>query len=468
MKALLERIAAQIERHAMLEHGDRVGVAVSGGPDSMCLLHTLCELAPRWQLKLSVLHVDHQLRGEASRADAEFVARAAAGLGLEFHLHRVAVDRAGGGVEQGARNARLAFFHALLKDGLAEKVATGHTLSDQAETVLLRLLRGAGSGGLAAIVPRTAEGLIRPLLGIHRAEAEEWLRSRGLGWRIDETNASREFLRNRIRLDLVPLLRSEYNPRTEILFAQTAELARDEETYWQAVVADTAARLFRQTPGPVIIASAVAIRDLPKALARRVVREAISRIRGDLRQIEFEHVEAILNLTVTVEGHGRVIIPGVDVMRSFDSIRFSIPGMDHVESRVQIVPLQVPGETSLPGGRGVILTRISTIPESGYNIVQAESDGWERVVLESLQGPLELRYWLPGDQYQPEGRKSAEKLKQMFQDAKVPLWERRFWPIIESSQGIVWTRRFGPCSRYSVRDRAVSALRRVLEIREIR
>ncbi len=467
MKALLQRIVEWTDRQALLTRGDRVGVAVSGGADSVCLLHQMRELAPRYELTLSVLHVDHQLRGAASRADAEFVGRLAAGMGLDFHLERVTLSDTDGGTEQAARQARLDFFHRLVRTGLLDKVATGHTLSDQAETVLHRLVRGSGGSGLRGILPRTAEGIIRPMLPVHRVETEAWLRERGMEWRTDETNFSREFLRNRIRLDLMPRL-VELNPRAEILLSQTAELSGDEESYWQAVVEEAAAAHLRELPGPASIASSEAIRKLPKALARRLVREAVRRVRGDLRQIEFEHIEAILALTGTAEGHGRVIVPGVDAMRSFDWLRLSPPGMDRVESRVQIVPLGIPGSTALPGGRGVIETRLGCLPESGYNEDQMESGHWERLDWEKLGGPLELRYWLPGDQYRPAGRKSAEKLKQMFQDAKVPLWERRFWPIIESSHGIVWTRGFGPSALHAAGDGQRSAGRRILEIREIR
>ncbi len=447
----------------MFAPGDYVGVAVSGGPDSLFLLHALRQLAPRWNLRLAVVHVDHQLR-PSSGADAQFVESLAASLGVPFLLDRVEISTPEGGIEQAARNARRDFFHRLLKQGAVNKVATGHTLSDQAETVLLRLLRGAGATGLAGILPHTQEGIVRPLLQIHRGEVERWLREHGFEWRTDETNASREFLRNRVRLDLLPVLRSDFNPNADILLAQTADLSREEECYWQTVVEHAASETFQQLPGPALIASASHLRAQPKALARRLVRHAAATVRGDLRQLDFEHIEAILKLAETAEGHGRVILPGVDVMRSFDWIRFIQPGADHLDSRVQIVPLQVPGDTILPGGRALIRTRISLAPESGYNKVQVDSEHWDRVDWATVNEPLELRFWLPGDHYQPSGRKSAEKIKQLFQDAKVPLWERRFWPIVESSQGIVWTRRFGPSSRHS----ETSATRQVLEIREIR
>ncbi len=155
-EACVERVAELIRRHAMFERGQRVGVAVSGGADSVCLLHVLVELAPRWDLRLSVLHLDHRLRGEESRGDAEFVRALAARLGLPFHAEE-AGSLAGDNLEQAARRARRAFFLRLLADRRLDRVALGHTRSDQAETVLYRFLRGAGTAGLAGMRPVTRE-----------------------------------------------------------------------------------------------------------------------------------------------------------------------------------------------------------------------------------------------------------------------------------------------------------------------
>ena len=160
---LLDRVVHTIERHRMFAAGDRVAVAVSGGADSVCLLHVLLDLAPRWDLTLSVLHINHNLRGDASRADADFVRSLAVSLNLPFTLHDLDLSACPGNLEQSARSARLGFFHDRLAGGLATRIALGHTRSDQAETVLFRFLRGSGATGLAAIRPVTPSGIVRPL-----------------------------------------------------------------------------------------------------------------------------------------------------------------------------------------------------------------------------------------------------------------------------------------------------------------
>lgn len=447
-----------ILRHHMFATGDRVGVAVSGGPDSVFLVHILMEMRTRWALNLTVLHVDHQLRGEASREDARFVERLAGSLGLPFLLERTNPAAVHDNLEQAARNARLAFFHRLIAEGALDKVATGHTLSDQAETVLLRMLRGSGAAGLAGILPVTREGIVRPLLGVPRSEIEAWLGERGIASKNDETNRSPVFLRNRIRLNLLPLIESEYNPAIAPLLAQMADVLGEEDAFLEQTAAETATRTFQHRQDTIIVPAAQ-FADTPRALARRLVRQAIQHIRGDLRQLDFAHIEEVIRIAACAEGHARVILPGVDVMRSFDWIRFAPPRLDAGQSRIQKAPLQIPGDTALPGGRGLIRTRIT----NRYNVDQEQSVHWDQLDWERLRPPFELRYWLPGDRYQPAGSCGPEKLKQMFQSGRIPLWDRRFWPIIENSQGIVWSRQFGPSACFQ----ATPESRTVLEIAEV-
>ncbi|MBV8819385.1 MAG: tRNA lysidine(34) synthetase TilS, partial [Acidobacteriaceae bacterium] len=195
---MLEKVQETIRRYGMFTTGMRLGVAVSGGADSMCLLHLLHRLAPEWNLHLEVVHIDHGLRGEASREDAEFVRQAAASYGLPYHIHRAEFADAAGNLEQAAREARHSFFGRLIGAGTVERIATGHTRSDQVETVLYRFLRGSGLTGLCGILPVTESGLVRPLLELTRAQVEQWMGTENLPWRIDETNASLSYARNRL------------------------------------------------------------------------------------------------------------------------------------------------------------------------------------------------------------------------------------------------------------------------------
>src|ERR1039457_972837 len=292
---LLDRVVHTIERHRMFMPGDRVAIAVSGGADSVCLLHVLRNLAPRWNLTLSVLHINHNLRGDASRADADFVRALAAALDLPFTLHGLDLATSPGNLEQSARNARLAFFHEGLARGLATRIALGHTRSDQAETVLFRFLRGSGATGLAAIRPVTDRGIVRPLIDIERPEIVAFLEERGIAWREDATNATLDFARNRIRHQLLPQLAREWNPALAEPLAHTADLSLAEEAYWQGEMERLAKRhLTRQ--GPAILVSAAALAALPLAAARRLVRHAIHLASGGPSSSDFRHLADVIEL----------------------------------------------------------------------------------------------------------------------------------------------------------------------------
>jgi len=252
---VLERVAEIITRYSMFQTGQRVAVAVSGGADSTCLLHVLFELAPRWNLHLSVIHLDHQLRGEESSEDARFVEQMAAALGLPFTLTEVDVAKLarerGENLEQLARQERRRFFLDHLRAGAADRVALGHTRSDQAETVLFRFLRGSGTAGLAGIRPVTDDGFVRPLIAIDRADVAQFLRDRKIAWREDSSNASLEFDRNRIRRELLPLLAREWNPAIAETLAHTADWALAEEAYWQTEIARLAGQQLLVKPPAV-------------------------------------------------------------------------------------------------------------------------------------------------------------------------------------------------------------------------
>jgi tRNA(Ile)-lysidine synthase len=462
----LERVAEIITRYSMFQTGQRVGVAVSGGADSVCLLCVLVELRERWQLDLSVLHLDHQLRGQESRADAQFVAELARSLTLPLHAEALDIARfaaeTGDNLEQAARRERRRIFGELLRAGKLDRVALGHTRSDQAETVLFRFLRGSGTAGLAGIRPATEDGFVRPLLAIDRAEVEQYLRERGIPWREDSSNASLAMARNRIRHQLLPELLRDWNPALVETLAHTADWAFEEEAWWAAEIERLAA-IHLQIKPPAVYLRARALEDLAPAAARRLARRAIECVKGDLLGIDFSHVRQILALAAQQQGDGRLQVPGVDVFRSFEWLRLAPPGLDTLENRNYRYALAVPGSVALPGAGAVIEaevveTKASTVrEESGYNGEACCLD-WDR-----LSGPLEVRNWRPGDQYQPAGHLGDEKMKILFQRERIPLWERRSWPIITNHDQIVWARRFGPSSHAA----ATPDSRIIVRIREI-
>jgi tRNA(Ile)-lysidine synthase len=443
----------------MFRPGQKVGLAVSGGADSVGLAAVLRELAPRLGLRLCVLHLDHGLRGEESRGDAEFVRELAASWGLPVVIQTARMP-ADGNLEEAARKARLGFFRQQMASGAVDRVALGHTRSDQAETVLFRFLRGSGSAGLAAIRPVTAGGLVRPLIDVERSEVRAWLRDRGIGWREDSSNRDPAFARNRIRHQLLPKLSADWNPALEATLARTADWALAEESYWREEIGRLAEALFTRRGGAIVV-GAGRLAGLPLAVARRVVRRAVKEVKGDLRGVGFDHIQAMVDLAGASQGRGRVEARGVEALRSLDWLRFAPHRLARPAYRLAVSPppCVVRPATDL----AICLELAENRGTFGKDDCVYYNERMDCLDWRAVSGPLELRSWLPGDRYHPAGRSGEEKLKALFEKDRIPAWERWDWPVLTTGSTIVWTRRFGSSAAAA----ASRTSQMVLRIREI-
>jgi tRNA(Ile)-lysidine synthase len=436
----VDSVLKAISRYSMLASGARVAVAVSGGRDSVCLLHVLRELAgPVGFCVAGVAHLNHQLRGAASDEDEHFVAALAARLGLPFWSERAAVGSEGGNLEEAARRARHRFFFRLIREGRADRVATGHTSSDQAETVLFRLLRGSGLSGLAGILPVTREGLIRPLIGVSREETGAYLRERGIPWREDASNADPRFARNRIRHDLLPSLERDWNPSIAAALANLGDLAAEEERWREPEIGRLARELLVADAGGVDL-NATLLAALPRAAARRLVREAVRRVApGGLGS--FDQIERILDLAAQPRGHGGLELPGVTVRRSFDWMRLAQPDKAKAPSAIRV---QVPGR--YPWAEGLVCL------DHGPSACAQSGCARLKLTAGSIPAPLELRGWIAGDRYRSAGRFRDQKVKELFEKTRVPSWRRRSWPMVTSGPIILWMRGFGAAAEFVAED----------------
>jgi tRNA(Ile)-lysidine synthase len=405
---MLARVLKTISRYNMLPEGARVIVAVSGGADSVCLLHVLIELFPN--SVAGVAHFNHKWRAEASDEDERFVADLASRHALPFFRAEATASK--GNREQEARRARQKFFLSL-----GAIIALGHTRDDQAETVLFRFLRGSGLAGLAGIAP-AANGIIRPLIDTTRTEVEQYLRSRNIPWREDATNLDLTFARNRIRHELLPQLARDWNPKITNALANLADLAHEEEK-WVGQVPDLSSSVELQISS---------LTTNPRALARRQIRRAIANAKGDLRRIDFDHIESVFDIRKTLH------LPGLTVTKSFDWLRFSssppTPGVPR--------EIRPPGKFPSPDGLSQICVDIAQINDAeACATLNMEACWFQRC------SPLVLRGWRPGDHYRPAGQSRDHKIQEMFQKARVPSWRRASWPILTSEGKILWSRQFG-------------------------
>jgi len=455
VQPLATTVLAYIRKHALLKAGDRVGVAVSGGADSVALLRLLLELRSEIGLVLSVVHFNHQLRGGDSDADAQFVASLARHHKLELHCE--SGDTAAYAAqkhlstETAARELRYQYFRHLLTEARLNRIATAHTLDDQAETVLLKLARGAGSRGLAGIYPKLSIAgsasnatIVRPLLGTRRKDLEAYLQSLGQSWREDASNRDLRHARNRVRHGILPRLERFLNPAVREALAETAEIARAEEDYWQREVARVLPQLWAQQSSTLNTAALVAS---PLALQRRVVRAACESL--GLR-LEFRHVEEILFLASSPAAKSTELPAGWVASRKKHGLC--------LERRLAAVaagyeyPLLVPGSALVPE----INSRFEAVlvPRSRF-----EEYNPDQLLNRALVGKdLRIRNWHPGDRFWPAHTKDPKKIKELLQGRSLSIPERKLWPIAVSGNEVIWVRGFPTPAKFRPQDGEEAAM----------
>ncbi len=453
--------------------GDRVLVAVSGGPDSVALLDVLHSLREEWGLHLEVAHLQHGIRGEEAREDARFVAALADSLNLPLHLKEVSIPSirksAGkGNLEALARDERYRFFTAVAQERGLNKVATAHTLDDQAETVLMWFLRGCGTKGLAGISPLrhgasqdadsvSVPALVRPLLGISKAEIVDYLGERQLAYRMDRTNEEPALLRNWIRLELLPRIASRIDTRWPQRLARQAALFRDENVFM-----DRLARIELEKLRASTGLDRKLLAEQDPALQRRILRLWLSEIRGQLRGLDFSHVEDLLHLAVRGAPNARLSIPGAwELVNAYESVRLEKKSRKPKRCRYSY-KFRVGEVLEIPeAGIALASKRISVPPSVHPRMPRNLEEGLFDAAL--LSENLTVRSFCAGDRYQPLGMKGHKKVKDLFIEKKVPLSVRSVLPLFSMGDEILWipayarseTAKIGPRTTEFLQVRAV-------------
>jgi len=438
--AIEQRVRAAVReaciRHAMVQPEDTVLVALSGGQDSLCLLHVLCGLRAEMQTRLLAGHLHHGMRGAQADRDVRVLEGICAEWRVPFHWERVPVGEMAAeravSVEEAGREARYDFLQRLATEHGAERIATGHTATDRAETVLMHILRGSGLDGLRGI-PAVNGNVIRPLCGVTREETGLYCESLGLRTLWDCTNEDTEaYLRNRVRLKLLPLLEEQYAPGVVDALLRLSAAAEEELAWTQPIVSAHLAGLGRVGAEGAEL-DVEGLRALGPGLRARVLRQALQAMRGTLEGFARAHLEAINCLVEAPCGTGVLHLPfEIRVERSYNRLALGYGEPDAAEADEWEFGLAVPAVVLLPGG-GLLRTELCEAPADLTGPRTAYLDA------EAAGGGLLVRRWREGDRVRPLGMTGSKKLQDLFVDRKVPRRERRKVPVVVGSGGeILW------------------------------
>lgn len=440
---MLEKVGGFISSHRLFERGHLVVVGVSGGADSMALLHILNSLRNRLEIKLQVAHLNHGLRGEEAREDASFVEAAAQALGIPCTVSEANVAeiaRQGKlSIEEAARQARYEFLFQVANEVGGDRIAVAHNADDQAETLLIHLLHGTGPEGLAGMKP--VSGLVvRPLLEIRRREIENYCLTSRIPFRTDSSNFDLTFLRNRIRHQLIPVL-TEYNPNIVENLVRTAEIIRGENDYMDGEVLSATSEVLKVTGEKICLEESV-FSGLDLAIQRRLIRQVYRQLLGKDAALDFSHVERVREFILSGQTGKVLELPGSAIVeKTYSGAVFFVSSPEDLSEQKDVVweeiELEVPGITSLDAVNAIVEAAVYPFEEVKTKVYTADQ---EEAFLdgEKLDYPLKVRQIKPGDTFHPLGSSGRKKIKDFLIDEKVPRQKRTTVPVVTDSRGIVW------------------------------
>jgi tRNA(Ile)-lysidine synthase len=441
-----------IEKYGMFSHGDRVVVAVSGGPDSVALLHILDSLKDIYGIKLHAAHLEHGLRGDESVEDMEFVEALCESLSIPITTGSEKVgeiaDRDGLSVEAAARKARYAFLDDVLMETGFKKIATGHNANDQAETVLMNLMRGSGIAGLSGMKPAMGDKILRPLIEARRSEIMAYLEKKNIAYRTDSSNADTRFERNKVRSVLIPLIEKEFNPgivdtlaRTASVFSMVYEFFKDE--------VDKSMRTAVKTEEGRVTLNLELFNPYPDIVKLFTFHKVLGLLEDDEQVISYDTLSALLNVAGKSRSGSRIDIgAGIIALKEFDSI---VIGRDLALYEPYEVQLNVPGETVIEGAGYVYRAEVlKEKPETPDVYKSGESAYFD---FNELGLPLVARNWREGDRFVPFGLKGSKKVHDVFIDEKVPISKRTMIPLVSDADGVIWVTGVRRADRARVTDK---------------
>jgi tRNA(Ile)-lysidine synthase len=476
---IINKIKTTIQHYRMLSPGDKIVVAVSAGPDSICLLDLLNRLSREMDLKLVVAHFDHGLRGDEDEFETKLSRDIAQSMGLPFETEMASdLFETHSSLEERARDARYTFLEKVRNKYEAQKIAMGHTLNDQGETVLMRLLRGSGPAGLAGIPPVRDGLIIRPLIEVSRDEIMLYIKARALPFATDSSNNNKTHLRNRIRHELMPMM-LEYQPRLLEHLGRVSDIIRDEDAFLESMALDWIdAETAKNNQGEVVV-SISSLRHLAGPLKNRVIRDILKSVKGDIYPMEYDHILSIAELLDNGRPQCSIDLPnGIVVKKKYQDLRFMSKAPLHPDPLPQgeresigasrqrktaqgkrefSLSIEGPGSYHLDAA-GHVLTLENILVGAGLSIEKNLSIAY--LDADKLIYPLAARNFQPGDRFVPMGMTGHKKVKDFFIDLKVPSEERAVAPILTSGDDIVWVCGYRVDERFKI----TSETKRILKV----
>jgi tRNA(Ile)-lysidine synthase len=444
-----------IREFAMLAEGDHVLVAVSGGADSMALLHCLRRLSSKSNLTLTVAHLNHRIRDAEGDEDAGFVRKMSLDLGLPFISETIEVKQQALATQQNleelARNLRYDFLRRTAAQIGATKIALGHNLNDQAETALFRYIRGSGIEGLSAIHPVVDGLIIRPLLACSRDLICDFLRQQNISYREDSTNTDLSYARNRIRQELLPYIQTHFNPQILSALSREASLARETWAFIESQTAMAYATLHSRTDEGISLKIPM-ILELHPALQKQVLRHALIECLGSIRGIGSVHIEGLLAHCKTASSGEEICLPhGGRAFRQFDTLLLlnhsPKPALEYAYT------LAIPGQCYV--AEASITFRCKTVDTPNPPMMRKNAAQQAFLDRDALPELLTIRSRLPGDRYGGQGHR---KIKKMLIDSKMPLLKRSSLPMVAAGSDVVWVPGFQPAANYAAKSDSESCL----------
>ena len=439
---ILDKFKKTVLKFGLFAPGDKVLIAFSGGPDSVCLLDLLLEVQEEWNLEILLGHFNHKLR-EAADEEEWFVHEVAEKISLPLFLGSedvlVYAQNHKMNLEEAARRLRYKFLEKTAVETGCARIATGHNMTDQAETFFMRLLRGSGRSGLTSIYPIVDGLIVRPLLEIEKEEIEDYLEKRELDYRLDQSNFDRRFFRNKIRLDLLPYIRDNFDPGVVFRVSRLAFLLQEEETVLEELTEETFINAVKQENGDLKLDFTI-LNNLPVGLARRVLRKAIKELKGDLRGIDFEDIETLLLLK---EGKEVYVKDGLVLRREKNLLFLKQEEPPTVEYEIKwdgktILDLE-DAELVFSGSKIKVGNEKDDIQKKMKTVFVLGDDSFGvQMDFDRLKFPLTVRNRKKGDKYRHLGAPGKQKVKEIMRAKKIPLQERNRLPVFLSDDEIVW------------------------------